>query len=554
MLNDPAADVVLGQRVLREHVASVYDTYSASTLTHLCFVAVFGAILYAQLHDPRLLFWMAGMVLADVYVFFTPRWYPARPAVESPYWARKISRLVTLVSMVTAVVPWLVVPAGNLPMTSLLMAVIVGSCARASQSLWPLKPALFGYTLPMSLGMITALAWQGDGLHLFLAAAGAAYLMLTLHAGIRQHRLLTDSLMLRFENEALAARLGEQIAATERASLEKTRFLGTASHDLRQPLHAIALFGAALENELRHRPEGRNAERLMRAVNALGASLDTMLDVSRLDAGVVVPEVQAVQLDALFLPLNHTFSARAEQKSLQLRVRASGLWVRSDPQLLHRMLSNLMDNALKYTASGGVTVIARDRGETVWIEVRDTGIGIAPEQSGRIFEEFYQVDNPGRDRSHGLGIGLSIVQRLSRLLGHPVQMHSRLGRGTHFRLVVQAANAQASALAGPFPPQAAATDAEEQRHRGAARLPARVLLLDDEQEIREAMTGLLRSHAVEAQAVDDEAAAARALAQAHGEGRPFELLLCDYRLADGADGLDVGLRLSRAGGVPRRCC
>ncbi len=548
MLNDPAADVVLGQRVLREHVASVYDTYSASTLTHLCFVAVFGAILYAQLHDPRLLFWMAGIVLADVYVFFTPRWYPARPAVESPYWARKISRLVTLVSMVTAVVPWLVVPAGNLPMTSLLMAVIVGSCARASQSLWPLKPALFGYTLPMSLGMITALAWQGDGLHLFLAAAGAAYLMLTLHAGIRQHRLLTDSLMLRFENEALAARLGEQIAATERASLEKTRFLGTASHDLRQPLHAIALFGAALENELRHRPEGRNAERLMRAVNALGASLDTMLDVSRLDAGVVVPEVQAVQLDALFLPLNHTFSARAEQKSLQLRVRASGLWVRSDPQLLHRMLSNLMDNALKYTASGGVTVIARDRGETVWIEVRDTGIGIAPEQSGRIFEEFYQVDNPGRDRSRGLGIGLSIVQRLSRLLGHPVQMHSRLGRGTHFRLVVQAANAQAGALAGPFSPQAAATDAGEQRHRGAARLPARVLLLDDEQEIREAMTGLLRSHAVEARAVDDEAAAARALAQAHGEGRPFELLLCDYRLADGVDGLDVGLRLSRNGG------
>ncbi|TAJ57344.1 hybrid sensor histidine kinase/response regulator [Variovorax sp.] len=549
MLNDPAADVVLGQRVLREHVASVYDTYSASTLTHLCFVAVFGAILYAQLHDPRLLFWMAGMVLADIYVFFTPRWYPARPAVESPYWARKISRLVTLVSMVTAVVPWLVVPAGNLPMTSLLMAVIVGSCARASQSLWPLKPALFGYTLPMSLGMITALAWQGDGLHLFLAAAGAAYLMLTLHAGIRQHRLLTDSLMLRFENEALAARLGEQIAATERASLEKTRFLGTASHDLRQPLHAIALFGAALENELRNRPEGRNAERLMRAVNALGASLDTMLDVSRLDAGVVVPEVQAVQLDALFLPLNHTFSARAEQKSLQLRVRASGLWVRSDPQLLHRMLSNLMDNALKYTASGGVTVIARHRGETVWIEVRDTGIGIAPEQSGRIFEEFYQVDNPGRDRSHGLGIGLSIVQRLSRLLGHPVQMHSRLGRGTHFRLVVQAANAQASALAGPFPPQAAAADAEEQRRRGAARLPARVLLLDDEQEIREAMTGLLRSHAVEAQAVGDEASAARALAQARGEGRPFELLLCDYRLADGADGLDAGLRLSRAGDV-----
>ncbi|MET3395149.1 signal transduction histidine kinase/CheY-like chemotaxis protein [Variovorax sp. 1140] len=544
----PTADHALGLRVLREHVASVYSTYSASTLTHMAFVVVFGSIIYSQLKDPSLLFWLAGLLMADVYVFFTPRWTPSRPVRESAYWARKISRVVTLVSMVTAVVPWLIVPHNNLPMTSLLMAVIVGSCARAAQSLWPLKPALFGYTMPMSLGMITALAWQGDGLHLFLAAAGAAYLLLTLHAGIGQHRLLTESLMLRFENEALAARLGEQIAATERASEEKTRFLGTASHDLRQPLHAIALFGAALENELRDRPEGRNAERLMRAVNALGASLDTMLDVSRLDAGVITPAPQPVQLDALFLPLNHTFAARAEQKELQLRVRASGLWVHSDPQLLHRMLSNLMDNALKYTMRGGVTVTARERGESVWIEVRDTGIGIAPEQSGRIFEEFYQINNPGRDRSRGLGIGLSIVQRLSRLLGHPVQMHSRPGRGTHFRVVVPVASAPERAPAGLLPASLSGASAGERRAPTLA-LPGRVLLLDDELEIREAMMGLLRSHSIDAQAVANEAAADAALRHAAREGRPFDLLMCDYRLADGVDGLDAGLRLSQSDGA-----
>ncbi|MBB4223491.1 ATP-binding response regulator [Variovorax guangxiensis] len=547
--NAPTADHALGQRVLREHVASVYSTYGISTLTHMAFVVVFGSIIYSQLKDPSLLFWLAGLLMADIYVFFTPRWTPSRPVRESAYWARKISRVVTLVSMVTAVVPWLIVPHNNLPMTSLLMAVIVGSCARAAQSLWPLKPALFGYTMPMSLGMITALAWQGDGLHLFLAAAGAAYLLLTLYAGIGQHKLLTESLMLRFENEALAARLGEQIAATERASEEKTRFLGTASHDLRQPLHAIALFGAALENELRDRPEGRNAERLMRAVNALGASLDTMLDVSRLDAGVITPAPQPVQLDALFLPLNHTFAARAEQKELQLRVRASGLWVHSDPQLLHRMLSNLMDNALKYTTRGGVTVTARERGEAVWIEVRDTGIGIPPEQSGRIFEEFYQINNPGRDRSRGLGIGLSIVQRLSRLLGHPVQMHSRPGRGTHFRVVVPVASAPERAQAGLAPASMNEVTSAGERKVSTLALPGRVLLLDDELEIREAMTGLLRSHAIDAHAVSDEAGAAAALRQATREGRPFDLLLCDYRLADGADGLDAGLRLSQADGA-----
>ena len=547
--SDPPADHDLAQRVLRENIASVYSTYIASTLTHMVFVIVFGAIIYSQLKDPSLLFWLGALLTADIYVLFTPRWTPDRPARESAYWARKISRMVTLVSMVTAVVPWLIVPHNNLPMTSLLMTVIVGSCARAAQSLWPLKPALFGYTMPMSLGMITALAWQGDGLHLFLAAAGAAYLLLTLYAGIGQHKLLTESLMLRFENEALAARLGEQIAATERASEEKTRFLGTASHDLRQPLHAIALFGAALENELRDRPEGRNAERLMRAVNALGASLDTMLDVSRLDAGVITPVPQPVQLDALFLPLNHTFSARAEQKELQLRVRASGLWVHSDPQLLHRMLSNLMDNALKYTMRGGVTVTARERGESVWIEVRDTGIGIPPEQSGRIFEEFYQINNPGRDRSRGLGIGLSIVQRLSRLLGHPVQMHSRPGRGTHFRVVVPIASAFERAPAGLPPASLAEASAADERSASALALPGRVLLLDDELEIREAMMGLLRSHSIDAHAVASEAAADAALRHAAREGRPFDLLMCDYRLADGVDGLDAGLRLSQSGGA-----
>ncbi len=460
----------------------------------MAFVVVFGSIIYSRLKDPSLLFWLAGLLMADIYVFFTPRWNPSRPVRESAYWARKISRMVTLVSMVTAVVPWLIVPHDNLPMTSLLMAVIVGSCARAAQSLWPLKPALFGYTMPMSLGMITALAWQGDGLHLFLAAAGAAYLLLTLHAGVGQHKLLTASLMLRFENEdarRAARRADRRHRARERR--KNARFLGTASHDLRQPLHAIALFGAALENELRDRPEGRNAERLMRAVNALGASLDTMLDVSRLDAGVITPAPQPVQLDALFLPLNHTFAARAEQKQLQLRVRASGLWVHSDPQLLHRMLSNLIDNALKYTARGGVTVMARERGDAVWIEVRDSGIGIAPEQSGRIFEEFYQINNPGRDRSRGLGIGLSIVQRLSRLLGHPVQMHSRLGRGTHFRVVVPAVSAAARELIGALAPAATADAATGQRRGPAPVLPGRVLLLDDELEIREAMMGLLRS-------------------------------------------------------------
>ncbi|MEZ2299379.1 hybrid sensor histidine kinase/response regulator [Variovorax sp. RCC_210] len=436
-------------------------------------------------------------------------------------------------------------------MTALMAILIMVGCGLAMQSLWPMRSSLFGYGIPMMGGLIGALLWHSDGVNLFLAAIGTVYLLFALRRGVLQNRELTSALMLRFENESLAGRLGAQIAATERASVEKTRFLAAASHDLRQPLHAVALFGAALQNALHSHPERQNAERLMRAVHALGNSLDTMLDVSRLDAGVVTPDIQPVSLGAVLVSLNHVFLARADQAGLQLRIRASAVWVRTDPQLLQRMLSNLVDNALKYTVRGGVVVRVRTRGERVWVEVRDTGIGIAPEQLDRIFEEFYQVNNSERDRAHGLGIGLSIVQRLARLLAHPVQVQSRVGRGTRFRVQMPAACAP---TAMPVDAPAGASALRMWGYRVPARSSPpvssrRVLLIDDEAEIRQAMTGLLRSYAFDVQAVADEAAVAMALSEAETAGRPFELLLCDYRLSNGGSGLDAGLRLRWRNGV-----
>ncbi|RTQ34682.1 hybrid sensor histidine kinase/response regulator [Variovorax gossypii] len=544
----PSGPDELALRVLREHVASVYAAYNASVFVHFGLGAALGTAMYV--HQPRtwILVWMAVHLSLGLFLFLMPRWHPGVPLADTTRWARRHSRTVTAVGVGMASAPLLFISPDDLPVTSVVTVVIIGSCARAMQLLWPLKPALYGYTLPMMLSLIAVLAWQGDAMHFFLAIFSLGYLLFTLRVGNQQHRLLTDSLVLRFENEALAGQLGRQIAVAERASAEKTRFLATASHDLRQPLHAIALFGAALENELREHHGGRNARQLMRAVNALGNSLDTMLDVSRLDAGVVTPTVVPVPLDALLRSLNHMFAARAEQRQLQLRVQASGLWVRSDPQLLFRMLSNLVDNALKYTARGGVAVRARARGDMVWIEVFDTGIGIAPEQQERVFEEYYQVHNPGRDRTQGLGIGLSIVQRLSRLLGHPVQLKSRPGRGSRFRLRLPASAADeattpSAGLATPFAAGAMPDPVRTVRTPLATR--GRILLIDDEAEVREAMTGFFQAHSLAVETAADEAEAAELLARPETREHPFALLVCDYRLADGDNGLDVGQRLQR---------
>ena len=537
------APVGLAEQILHAQVASLFANLRQAALSNVVLTLIFGGFMFWQLREPLVLLWMAVHLLPSLRLRRLT-WYfrDPRAAVRSSVWGRRYSIAMLVNSATWGLAPLMFLPADDLPLTSLTVLFMTNICAASAVAVAPFRQALYSCSFPVMTGLILALLWNANAVSLFLAVCCAIYLAITLKYATQQHRLLTAALATRFEKEALAFQLGEQMAATQRLSEEKTRFLAAASHDLRQPLHAIALFGAVLEKELADHASRANASRLMRAVDALGKSLDSMLDISRLDAGVVTPMVQAVPLNGLFQSLDNVFSAAASGKDLQLRLRASPLWVRSDVQLLQRLLSNLVDNALKYTAAGGVLVLARSRGDAVWIDVRDTGIGVAPEQLERIFEEFYQIDNPGRDRARGLGIGLSIVQRLSRLLGHAVHLHSRPGRGSRFRVVlpraepVQAA-AQAAALWQP--------DRSGRFRLPQQRLPQRVLIVDDEIDIREAMLVLLRSCSITATAVGDEAQAQAALAQAVAAGRPYEALLCDYRLANGANGLDAGQRLQR---------
>ncbi len=521
----------LAQRVLREQVASVHANAPGAYLADFLTAQSLGIALFLSTWRWQVLLWMAlhlALTLRRAY-----RRYQRSPdAAEHPeYWARFNARNVLLRSCVWGLAPWLCVPTGrHLGLWVMVIVMMMGGCAGGALSLAVLKRNIPRFIVPSMASLTLALASRADSTHLFLASGCLLYMCVMIMFALQHHKLLTESLTMRFEKEALAEQLSLQIAATQRASEEKTRFLAAASHDLRQPMHAIALFGAVIEKKLRGSEDWDHAARLMDAVGTLGDSLDTLLDISRLDAGEVAPQIRPVELNPLFLALNNVFAAQAADRELQLRLRATPCWVLSDPQLLQRLLSNLVDNALKYTRRGGVVVAARARGPLVWIEVRDTGIGIAEEHLGSIFDEFFQIGNPGRDRARGLGIGLSIVQRLSRLLGHPLQVRSRPGRGSCFRLVLPAVSAlgvaQAAARPGALSP-----------------LPRRVLLLDDEAAIRQAVSGLLHAHGVAIDAVSGEAEAEAVLAHAAHGASPVEVLLCDVRLADGADGLAAAQRL-----------
>lgn len=239
--------------------------------------------------------------------------------------------------------------------------------------------------------------------------------------------------------EATLELAGEKDAA-ERANKAKSRFLAAASHDLRQPLHALSLFAADLQRQVRNgvnQDQGRLAEQIATSTSVLGELLDSLLDISRLDVAGIKPEIHAFPLNPIFERLNASFRRAAADRNLTVRFRPTRQWLASDPVMIERILANLLSNALRYTPVGGrVLVAARQRGNEVQLEVRDNGVGIAPENQAAIFAEFYQVDNVAREQNKGLGLGLSIVDRLTRALDIKVSLRSRLGEGTSFALRV----------------------------------------------------------------------------------------------------------------------
>jgi len=240
--------------------------------------------------------------------------------------------------------------------------------------------------------------------------------------------------------DTATAALAAEKDAAERANAAKSRFLAAASHDLRQPLHALSLFTTDLLRQAsagRLREVPRIAEQISASTQTLGEMLNALLDISRLDIDGVRADIQAFPLDAVFRHLHDAFHRQADAQQLRLRFHPTRLYLRTDPRLLERMIGNLISNALRYTPAGGsVLVGARLQGDKVRIEVRDSGIGIAREYRTAVFAEFFQVANVAREHDGGLGLGLSIVERLAKGLDIQVTLASQIGNGTRFGLLV----------------------------------------------------------------------------------------------------------------------
>ncbi len=314
----------------------------------------------------------------------------------------------------------------------------------------------------------------------------------------------------------------------DRANQAKSRFLATASHDLRQPLQSLALLNGMLRRMSREPTLGEALEQQERSIGAMSRLLNALLDIGRLESGAVRPQISEFEVQPLLEQLRQEFAALAAQKGIALRVASMGGTVRTDAALFEQVLRNLLSNALKYTRQGEVEVRCLIEPPLARIEVRDTGIGIAPEQLPLIFNEFYQIDAPADAPRSGYGLGLSIVNRIVRLLGLKLEVQSALGAGSRFRLTV------------PSGGQVSATPVSTAAPLAAVELPARaraprILLIEDETSVRVATALLLRAAGYDVRVC---ASPGDASAELHAQGA-IDLLISDHHLGGEVTGADL---------------
>jgi len=414
-------------------------------------------------------------------------------------------------------------------LTIMLCGVVAGTIPANSVILPSFVVAVLAILTGFTLRMLSV----GDEAHILLGLMLTFYLTVTLIWGRDMHRVIIESFNRRFENLELIDRLSRQTEIAEIAKMKaeaadhaKSKFLAAASHDLRQPMHALSIFSEILREEVDPAKMREVAGYMDASVKALGDLFDALLDISRLDAGVVQVQEADFPIDDLLVRLYADFRPVAARKRLRLRYVPSRAVVRADPILLEQMLRNLLANAVRYTERGGITFGCRRHGERLRLEVWDSGLGISVEHLEAIFHEFVQVNNPERDREKGLGLGLAIVRRLAILLDYPVTVRSRVGRGSVFTIQLPVGHL----LGGAVP--AASTDVG-----GLGGFEGlRVLVIDDEAGVLAATARLLTGWGC-----------APLLAESLGEataemtrlGWEPQFVLCDYRLREGATGMDA---------------
>jgi signal transduction histidine kinase/ActR/RegA family two-component response regulator len=517
----------IAQHIRADLVKHVYrpflSLFVGNTLASVALVLGF----WGHLPAPALLGWFGLMLLASVfrlvvYWHYRKHFSPERTGSYGRYYTIGAS----LYGIAWGLAGVLLFPQGEVVYQLFLVILLVGVGAGAVVTKIAWLPSLHAY-LPVSLLPLTIkLITFGGLLQLAMAFGVIAFVVVTYLYAIYANRDLQNTLKLRYENMDLLAQLRTQKEEAEHANIAKSKFLAAASHDLRQPLHALTLFTSALD-EVAQSPKTQTLiGQINTSVKALQSLFDALLDISRLDAGTIKIEKTHFPLQPMLDKLANDYNPQAVEKDLTIHWPQTAMAVYSDINLYEQILRNYISNAIRYTPAGEIHIRVQCHDQHVTLEVIDCGVGIPKDKQQMIFNEFLQLNNPERDRSKGLGLGLAIVQRTADLLGHTIAVTSEAGKGATFS--VQAELGDKAKIPVRVEPEA--------NVQGEQMFADVVLVIDDEYSVLAGTQSLLQLWGYHVITAADQA---EAIAKLDEFNQLPDAIIADYRLRDNRTGLDA---------------
>lgn len=499
-----------------------------SLIADLCIASITLILLWDFFPAQPLLIWITASFIVSGLTFRVHRISPSNESFSDKHW-----QLLNILCSFFVGFTWGVIPVFFwLPENNLYFALIItfytGYVSGALSVTTSFTPSFLSFATGITLPFAGRMFFEGSPTYISIGILSIFFVMMLAYVSYNIHRLFIRSVETQFNNLNLVEELENKTASVEQASLEKNRFLAAASHDLRQPLHSASLLLTTLHQEVSDEKQRQLLNGVSRSFSLLKDSFNSLLDLSKLEAGVIEATNAVCDIESLMSELINDVSLQASEKQLVLDSQIEACSVITDPILLKRVLTNLLANAIRYTDEGTITLRAAKRSDDILeISIRDTGSGIPKNELQNIFSEYYQLHNPERDRNKGFGLGLSIVKRLCLLLNIKLNVESTVGVGTEFTLLMPREPVQTDTQIN--------TDIDKFDH---IKTPEglKVLVIDDNVDILKSMEYLLTKWKCRSVLAESCKEAIEKLTD--HEIIP-DIIISDYRLRYGKTGVDA---------------
>lgn len=522
------AIAALDNKVYHEQVRLVYNQGTVLVLGALASGVLVSIFMRHELPTATLFLWVGILAFTAVLRLWVIRAYfqSSDEERQASFWGPAMWVGTLAAGSIWGVWPMLFYEFVEHEYLLLMSAVVAGMVAVSSASGGVYLPMFTTFSMPLAIPLALTHLMSGNDILWVVGVLLLTFLGVNTFLALRGNKSSKELIVARFENQALMENLAEEKATAERAVISKSRFLASASHDLRQPLHAIGLFLNALRNRETDEERLKILGNLDSSTDALRVLFNSLLDMSRLDAEVIVCNPKHVLLQDVLIPVQVSLEAEAALKGIDMQLDANDVAVYTDPILMERVLRNLLSNAVQYTEKGVIRLWCESVGSDVVVHLEDTGIGIPEHASEEVFSEYFQLNNPERDRGKGLGLGLAIVTRLAKLMDISITMSSKVNVGTRFSLKMTRGDTHiASSHIKPVN--------EQGQPIGVGH---RVLVIDDEIQVLKSMKQTLEDWGCEVLLSDSARDALRQMALSEFEP---DLILSDYRLREGHNGVDT---------------